>query len=183
MSRQYPIIFSGSMVRAIIAGHKSQTRRLVTNTHLTTYDLMKYSQSTLETSPYGRVGDMLWVKEVWRVSVRFDQLKPSNIPTDSQVEYQADSSSSTLNSGKWRTPLFMPNRLSRLKLKITSIRIEPLCKCSEEDAKDEGMIALEGQQTSYRDIYKGTWENLHGKGSWESNPLIWVISFDIHKVL
>lgn len=182
MTKQHPILFSSSMVRAILSGQKSQTRRIVTDKHLKDLQLDKRPQSNLQMSPYGKMGESLWVKEEWRVSKKYDDLKPRDIPMDIIIEYRAESIVHKIDFGKWRSPLFMCRHFSRILLEITEVRIEYLNDCSQEDAQSEGVVDITiNHQISFRELYKNTWESLHWKGSWETNPLVWVISFEIQK--
>lgn len=184
MNQQQSIIFGSSMVKAILNGQKSQTRRLLTDNHLQSLQLETKPQKNLSSSPYGKIGDHIWVKEAWRTSEVYDGLKPTEIPKHASIEYRSDLIDGNANvSGKWRTPLFMCRHFSRLSLEITGYSIEYLNDCSEKDAKAEGMLYLfDNNQSSYKDLYKTAWENLHGKSSWDHNPLVWVISFKFQKV-
>ena len=183
MNKQRPIIFSAPMIRAILNNQKSQTRRLVTNQHLKDFQLERAPQKNIQSSPYGKIGDGLWVKETWRVPKEFDDFRPSEVPIGALIEYRSDGKGvDVVAHGKWRTPLFMSRHFSRATIKITDLRIEYLTDCSEDDAKAEGMVdILSNNQVSSKRLYKNAWESLHGVGSWESNPLVWVISFEIQK--
>lgn len=169
------------MIRAILAGTKSQTRRLVTEKQLQDMHLKSKPYATLPSSPFGGIGDVLWVKETWRVAKQYDAWKPRDLPMNVMVSFATDTEA--LNSdchGKWRTPLFMCERFSRIRLEITAIRIQRLDDCSEGDARAEGVgLDLNISQFGYKRAYKNTWESIHGIGSWDANPLVWVISFNI----
>ena len=92
---------------------------------------------------------------------------------------------------KWKPSIFMPKAASRIKLEITDIRVERLQDISEEDAIAEGIQTLCDPKISKTgsgekfynendyptDYYQRLWESINGKGSWDLNPWVWVISF------
>ena len=164
--KERPIIFSAPMVRSLISGSKTQTRRIAKDqSGLISFD-----------NPYGHAGDFLWVKESWRTLAQYDKLKPTLIPINAPIEFKADQNKSTSEemSGKWRTPLFMPKRFSRLVLEIANVRYEKLIECSQLDAIAEGVESVNSNPIAQ---YKALWEDLHGVGSWNKNPWVWVIEF------
>lgn len=169
--KQRPIIFSKPMVLAILAGHKTQTRRIAKN-QANEHPADESTHGIVQTldSPYGKTGDLLWVKETWRSPHEFDQLKPSLIPQATPIDYLADSSAGW--ASKWRTPLFMPRWASRITLEIVDVRMERLQEISEADAKAEGM-----QSESAVAAYKTLWEHIHGVNAWKMDPLVWLIEF------
>jgi hypothetical protein len=154
------ILFSAPMVRAILAGTKTQTRRLVRHVPLgraewcpkvstTGLAWVAYSELTgaaHEWGPhpaYAAPGDRLWVRETWAVSRVFDRTRPSEIPTNTRdipVWWAADgiAEESWMNRGRWRPSIHMPRWASRLTLEVTSVRVERLQDISEEDAVAEG---------------------------------------------
>ena len=77
--------------------------------------------------------------------------------------------------GKCRPSIFMPRWASRLTLEITGVRVERLKDISNEDCFAEGLPAdtTKGNRTWYGDL----WEEINGKGSWDANPWVWVVSF------
>jgi hypothetical protein len=181
------IIFSGPMVRALLEGSKTQTRRIVKNRKHPDFgcdiapgELAREQQHVIERScPYGQPGDRLWVKEAWGV------LYPQYInDADELTFWKADYSNQELEEQilpKWKSPLFMPRSRSRILLEITSVRVERLQDISEEDARAEGVTLPERTCTMYdgmwRDGYRVLWESINGDGSWDANPWVWVISF------
>jgi len=151
-----PILFSAPMVRALLAGLKTQTRRTmkpqpifypegegfpIGNDRRTSVE-WKGTHCAPENlallAPYGKVGDRLWVKETFKPHSTFAHLKPSEIP-DSKIFYRADNSYAPSNT-KWWPSLFMQQRFSRILLEIVSIRVERLANCSAEDALAEGVV-------------------------------------------
>lgn len=173
------IIFSAAMVRALLDEKKTQTRRLVTGKHLLKFGLEEREYKGLNVSPYGMVGGRLWVKETWAAPKAFDGVKPRDLPENLKIEYRAnDLQYPNPDLGKWRTPLFMSEAVSRINLVIDSIRIERLDECTVMDAQAEG-VGYESypDEEDYIGLYRSSWETIHGKNSWEINPLVWVLSF------
>ncbi len=156
-----PIPFKGEMVRAILDGRKTQTRRtmkvqpwpdaLVTveHYHPTVIDRHGDMQPGKETfgahwddgeygcrCPYGAPGDTLWVREAWRAWSQYDDWPPSRLPPGVDVQYIADASAPW--SSRYRSPRFMPRWASRITLRITDIRVERLQDITQKDAIAEG---------------------------------------------
>ena len=150
-----PILFSAPMVRAILAGRKTMTRRALKNQPVELPDFNKGSLSicvggskytafqpeiTALHCPHGKPGDRLWVRESWRVSNAYDHLPPRDIPQWSPVEYEATSIVANKNVlGKLRPSIFMPRWASRINLELTEIRVERLNKISNTDILREGI--------------------------------------------
>lgn len=131
-------------------------------------------------------GEVLWVKESWRTLASLDALKPSQLPVSAPIQYQADTDIQEMNMGmsaRWRTPLFMPKHLSRIRLAIVDTRLERLHDCSEADAKAEGLADVAWTLASTLPCalswYRMNWERIHGAGSWSDNPLVWVVQFTV----
>jgi hypothetical protein len=154
-----PILFSGEMVRAILAGRKTQTRRVVTNVpHATNCKLRSARQidggrdwefmvvdkngdfANAAACPYGKPGDQLWVRETWQ---QVGELGPERwtfeVPTEGEgrLLYAADIDEE--EPPKWRPSIHMPRWASRLTLTLKTVRVERLNEISEADAKAEGV--------------------------------------------
>lgn len=153
-----PILFSASMVRAILAGTKTQTRRVLKTQPV---GLPHYGQASLNRSmtkpvfyaawderapdgstmcacPYGVPGDQLWVREShWFFQDEHDPVTGYSPPvmTTDDVEYRADGESKRHG---WRPSIHMPRWASRITLEITEVRVERLQAISEADARAEG---------------------------------------------
>ncbi|MBF0108718.1 MAG: hypothetical protein HQL76_06045 [Magnetococcales bacterium] len=148
-SKARPIIFSTSMVRAILNGKKTQTRRVVTPQPIPPImPIPSYRRSrknTLEMdvafgpnnrhkdgrvrywqSPYGMEGDHLWVRETW-----------GKCPTTGNIKYRADGE---IPGIKWSPSIFMPIKVARINLEIIRVDIEQIQNISEEDAIAEGLF-------------------------------------------
>ena len=142
--------------------------------------------------PYGKVGDVLWVRERFIPNADFMSRKehPFLFYTDVKPEYVK------AKLWKWKPSIFMPKEACRIFLKITDIRVERLQDISEEDAIAEGVEKLYkdtsasglpyykeyakdgGAFTSAYRSFCSLWESINGKDSWHANPWIWVIKFE-----
>lgn len=184
-----PILFSGPMVRALLAGTKTQTRRIlkpqpelqgnglyhVSNAHggvlnVAEEDIGAQAVDYLRIS----VGDRLWVKETWR---------PFSIdmsPWDLEVVYAADGETRVIKDGDfgekdWNFPkaaargnvssLFMTRWASRLTLTVTDVRVERLQDCSRDDAMAEGIVQTWGDFMGDPPDWAVASINRHGDGS------------------
>lgn len=182
-----PILFSGPMVRAILAGTKTQTRRLVravdvvddcASEMLEDYEIRGYEfVNGLVSRPPGRIGDVLWVRETWGVGRV--PLVPMARP---EVVYRADGELHVA-SDFWRPSIHMRRAYARLLLSVKAVRAEWLHDISEADARAEGITdswpEIEcNSDRPFRDGFRWLWESINGeRASWGSNPLVWVIEF------
>lgn len=145
MTKERPILFSGEMVRAILAGRKTQTRRVVkpaqTKPKIASLRVQAWIiDGEWFSCPYGQAGDRLWVRETWRklACPRHDEGQPPGaLCLCNQVQCRADGD----DGGKWRPSIFMPRWASRITLEITGVRLERVQDLSEADAIAEGMPA------------------------------------------
>lgn len=199
--KERPIIFNSKMVRAILAGRKSQTRRLIKNPDYiscTTGDCPHSRQAECDeflasVCPIAKVGDGLWVREsFWAyytdaksVSVlgyRAD-LDPHMLacPDDYQIEDPWFLEERCIPS------IHMPRWASRISLKVTGVRAERLNQISDTDAQAEGFhgpmtgtdwanISQIGRRPA--ECFRELWEVVNGDGSWKSNPWVWVVEFN-----
>jgi hypothetical protein len=152
-----PIPFQGAMVRAVLAGTKTQTRRVMKpqpepiggegrHAHWSwrggLYALRMYpEQSTLlKFCPYGAPGDRLWVREAWRTTYPWDSTPPRDLPGNVDLHYEADGRPNAhFCFGKLRPGMFLPRAASRIALEVTGVRVERLQDISEADAIAEGV--------------------------------------------
>lgn len=150
-----PILFSAPMVRALLAGTKTQTRRVYvpkvmwddevrrTELNAVVWPIGGLGQQCGFPSPLPRFqcGDRLWVREAWRIeTTAYDCFPPREIPAGQPILYGADAEW-TLNksTGRSRPSMFMPRWVSRLTLIVSDVRVERLQDISEADAIAEGM--------------------------------------------
>ena len=182
--KERPILFSGAMVRALLDGTKTQTRRLC---KLSVHAGMPEPEmaSLLACCPYGQPGAQLWVREAWRSGRLTDRFPPREM-TPHPVWYEADGPASQACNGKLRPGMFMPRWASRITLEVSGVRAERLQSISHEDAWDEGIRP--GADGLYScpnasfaetpiDAYRQLWEHLNGAKSWAENPWVWVLCF------
>lgn len=191
--KERPILFSGGMVRAILDGSKTQTRRVVKHSGDMEFDpqdprygpyLHPYvagdamGEDAKVPCPYGTPGDRLWVRETWAVQHEYDAAAPSEIGASARWHYAA---TEDLGGLRKRPSIFLPRRGSRILLEITDVRVQRLQEISEEDARLEGAIgALNdsiGDNWCAREAFAALWESIHGSGSWDTNPWAWAITF------
>lgn len=199
--KERPIIFSGPMVRAILDGRKTQTRRIVKPTKCR--DIMcdmvpceiagevNGESPDYRYSSYGKPGDRLWVRETW---ARYNTDQHSH-----DIAYRATQPADWPSDGNWRPSIFMPRALSRITLEITAVRVERLQDGEGETAFEsrylaEGVYRIDHGDGDYyysafrdepdphnwsdpADAFKELWQSIHGPGSWDANPWVWVIKF------
>jgi hypothetical protein len=201
---EWPIIFSGPMVKAILEDRKNMTRRVITPQPEMIQDcepegyswvpFYKGRELSPTQCPYGYVGDHLWVRETWAYATDFGNA------TD-HIFYRA----SYVNGGvyddvkTWNPSIFMPRTASRITLEVVSERVERLQEITEEDAIREGIERVGGEYSCcpWKNYLKGTpgemnmhcsaptrsfqtlWDSINKKRGfgWDVNPWVWVIEF------
>lgn len=184
MPNEKPILFSGPMVRAILAGVKTQTRRVVKKNavRLPNGD----GQPFLVECPYGVPGDRLWVRETFRLRADQDDKPPSQDWWKSGAWYQADGNCEPSGcgggAGKLRPAIFMPRWASRITLEITEVRAQRLQDMDYIDAYAEGIPEQGGNSSdgAWRVLgkFRDLWNSINGKTHpWESNPWVWALTF------
>ncbi|AGR46360.1 hypothetical protein [Pseudomonas aeruginosa] len=199
--KERPILFTGPMVRAILEGRKTVTRRVVKpqpdflgsmvdpNTPFKTLDAGLHARITC---PHGQPGDRLWVREAWAADAQVDAIAPHDLSQGEPIWYPADLSvrqtgCSMISKGRGRPSIHMPRWASRILLEITAVRIERLQDISEKQALAEG-VELEGEGVCWAgaagtasdspvESFRLLWELINGAGSWNTNPWVWVVEF------
>jgi len=194
--RERPILFSAPMVRAILGGRKTQTRRVIRGVaavHARTGEPLAKLDSAgpRVTCPYGQPSDRLWVREAWNWCYAAEKDAGGKGAEDRElIDYAADGHPGVLGF-KWRPSIHMPRWASRILLEVTAIRVERLHDISEADAQAEGvyadaacngMFTTDGNTyTTKQDgavgAYAELWERLHGDDAWAANPWVWVVEF------
>lgn len=155
--KERPILFNGDMVRAVLAGQKTQTRR------------PKFR------CPYGQPGDRLWVRETFAYA------------QDGTVVYRASMVGSpwdaiTRRAITWHPSIHMPRAICRIILGITDVRVERVQDIHEEDAIAEGidprkLSYLSGERAVTK--FSVLWNSLYAADGlgWDVNPWAWVVTF------
>ncbi|TPU95022.1 hypothetical protein [Acinetobacter baumannii] len=231
--KERPIIFNTTMVKAIIEGRKTQTRRIVKPQptpyegerggdwwHCNYVQSMVHVQNELQNpgeyyegfiddvNPFGKKGDRLWVRETFCYG-RIDEWDAEH-PDDRRLYVDQDNAfikcqqpipkqwclenNVEIEDVRWKPSIHMPRSASRILLEITKIRIERLNQISSQDAVQEGLHKLpaseryvvnQGDQyfgaasNNPCEVFKWLWESIYGSSSWELNPWVWVIEFNV----
>lgn len=184
-----PILMSGPMVRALLAGTKTQTRRAVrfSGTDLDTFLALPKKEACC---PYGLPGDRLWVRENgWERPARTPKMMHEGADTWAPYYYDADgiTPAEAADFKAWgfkrRPSIHMPRSACRIVLEVTGVRIEQLREISEADCRAEGCPGGHGAIPGYaynatpHEHYSAVWEALNGADSWQTNPWVWVVEF------
>lgn len=159
-----PILFSAPMVRALLDGSKTQTRRVV-KCHVEDYGIIRHTDKAC---PYGQPDDRLWVRETWLQTNPFTEggLHTYGYRATDAIEFP---------DAVWKPSIHMPRVASRITLEINAVRLERLHDISEFDAQAEG-VHTDPASPAY-DAYADLWVQINGPGSWDLNPWVWVIEF------
>jgi hypothetical protein len=205
VTKERPILFSAPMVRAILEGRKTMTRRVIKDTGLYAIDERWHGIETatrerrnLATQcKHGQPGDHLWVKETSIIAPKHFATPDNYCIPDKEgdlryIQYIA--SESDTEAAGWyklkKSPsIFMPRWASRITLEITDVKVERLQDITENDALAEGIqedamapmshfICANGSSTR-EPVYafETLWESINGPGTWDANPFVWAISF------
>lgn len=190
--KERPIPFTGAMVRAILDGRKTQTRRLVKMTERASAALTSREPPLMEGDrarwfpmdavnawnawcPFGEPGDQLWVRE--RIN--------RDCEADGSVfsVYAADGAPTKADAWPWQRsflpPMHCPRGLSRINLSVMSVRVERLQAITEDDAKAEGLCPM-FPDSDVVPMFAKLWDSINGtKAPWQSNPWVWVVGFEV----
>lgn len=175
-----PILFNTAMVRAILNGTKTQTRRICKGQPqdgITSPEALGYEP------PY-HAGDTLWVRETWH------GLKTGNekFGHHKTFWYRADEKEENPDD-KWRPSIHMPKEAARLFLRVEAVRCEQLLNIEIDDALAEG-INRDGIITTEGPIAYRVWNRMQALWDstikpvdiphygWDANPWVWVIEFE-----
>ncbi len=188
-----PILFNSEMVRAILDGRKSCTRRLVKHdvesvlnspyhkAHPEVED--KQIISKLCNPPY-KTGDILYVRETW---CALPVNEAGHMRGHCVYYYRADGDLRPEGwRGKWHPSIHMPKEAARIWLKVTNVRVERLREITAEGIRNEGISSM-AVHAGDMEIALKEWENLWNSTikksdldsyGWEANPWVWVIEFE-----
>ena len=165
--KERPILFSGPMVRAILDGRKTQTRRPVKSLRHPYGHLLGPEGVVREfigktesiRFPLGQPGDRLWVRETWTQN------------TSGVVWYRADGH--PIADGLWRPSIHMPRWASRITLEIVRVWVERVQDITEDGAIREGMVRVD--RCSPFQMFRDTWQSIYG--TWDANQWVWAVEF------
>ena len=194
--KERPILFNGDMVRAILSGTKTQTRRLfrapawVHSSELPDLigALNRHGGECARRgpcdglrhvrSPYGVAGDRLYVRETYGVErPDFDD------PSADRIVYAADDGAHPLQ--RWTPSIHMPREYSRITLEVVSVRLERVSDISDTDARAEGVTPRFDAQiaariaggTPHRMEFWSLWGEVYGAESWVRGDWVWAVTF------
>ena len=198
--KERPILFSATMVRAILEGRKMVTRREVKKKAALDCLAAGFDPEFLalpgnsDLCPYGQPGDRLWVRETF-IDLRGTGVEHRPDPDGplQRFAYAADyrpgshSDDARKDFGlKHKPSIHMPRAASRILLEVTNVRVERLQAISRSDIRAEGLecppeLASDDVSPNYRDWYPAAWrelwESINGAGAWDANPWVWVVEF------
>ena len=202
-----PILFNAPMVRALLHGSKTQTRRVAKIKHVEPHpqnpiikiatmegvgkqfwanSQVDHPNHISKACPYGQVGDQLWVRET--------TVKVEDHGYEGPVYAESDYGKACFEFGlspseddvtevepediKLRPSIFMPRAMSRITLEITSVRVERLQDITRGDCMAEGCpFPNIAKETDPKGWYSALWASINGADSWDANPWVWVIEF------
>lgn len=192
-----PILFNTEMVRAILDGRKTMTRRVIKSDVSNQFDIdtdgtafayidqaTGYSYKPQDICKY-KVGDILWVRETWR---------KNQYGTGWSWDYKASPEYWNMpEEWPWKPSIFMPRDAARIFLKVTGVRVERVQEITEDDAMDEGVKdPYDYQPPAYyeqpqikglginKSAFAGLWDSINAKRGygWDKNSWVWVIDFE-----
>lgn len=202
-TKERPILFSAPMVRAILNGSKTQTRRVMKPQPTPWCQGMQtpiYTATPLSAfiegapiflpNPYGKAGDQVWVRESWEVLVVEQHNVALGYAATPERERSIDREALTLEQDEQAArfekksgfvpSIHMPRWASRIQLEITGVRVERLNDISVNDSIAEGCNSSfeKGDTRGAKACFQDLWESINGAGSWSQNPWVWVIEFE-----
>ena len=179
-----PILFNTEMVKAILNGRKTVTRRLINWDIVNRCDMEKDGTLLCFEDEYGdhirpeklcryKPGNILYVRETW-------------CELSSGYEYKADGETIDHlgNVMKWHPSIHMPKEAARIFLKVTDVRVERLQNMDCEDAMKEGIdsrlcVNLKHTVVKFMKLWNSTIKKSNlDKYGWDANPYVWVIEFE-----
>lgn len=189
-----PILFNTEMVRAILDGRKSCTRRLVKPEPQGYFEVSEEPLYVYDTdgnqgkiTPPYQPGDILYVRETWHKYIKRVG-KGESCRFAEFYGYRASVANSEDADEPWRPSIHMPKEAARIWLKVTDVRVERLQEITVESALAEGTdkyIHLNGKfdenaiLTSFMGIWNSTIKNSDlDRYGWNANPWVWVIEFE-----
>lgn len=200
------MIFNAEMVRAILDGRKTQTRRIMkpqpepcprgghwwsSNVFKTMLHVEEEMQNGKggwaglvgDACPFGDVGERIWVRETFGFELRtvggapHEQLVYRASKPDAVRLYDCNGKPYPM---KWTPSLHMRRKYSRITLEITGVRVERLNDISDGDAINEGCRTADMKSGDrMANVFERLWSSIYGSDSWSANPWMWVIEFKV----
>lgn len=188
-----PIMFTDSMLRALLDGNKTQWRQRLPVQPFGGGDFYRpfvqdprnwqfaSSRQGLITCYWKALiceGDRLWVKEGFRRA--YNEFRLPHIKYDDRIFYRADRAKALgmdeySDRHNWSGKVLMPKEYSRLTLIITDVRVQRLQDISDADAIAEGVPADYAEHIHGPGGFRDIWGSTNGKKSWDKNP--WVVAY------
>lgn len=173
-----PILFNTEMVRAILDGRKTQTRRIMKIVGES--EIPGNPRISLRT-PFN-VGDILWVRETW------------NIDSEGGYRYKADDEiPDGWHEASWHPSIHMSKEAARIFLRVKGVRVEQLQDITLDDVHAEGVDVsyvrttggdyISGRIDHSAERFETLWDSTikpadRDKYGWDANPWVWVIEFE-----
>lgn len=204
-----PILFSGPMVRALLDGRKTQTRRVLrVPTPFDTSDDISAEIATGFIELQFRRGDRLWVREAhslvpasaYRGSVGTGTIAQTEHPTDGYSAAVFREGFDRSGEPRWRPSIHMPRWASRLTLSLSNVRVQRLQDIGEEDAQAEGIERMKTGRGYYDPTvskamvragvwhrkasqgFEALWDSLNAhRAPWVSNPWVVALTFTVQR--
>ncbi|MFN3200069.1 MAG: hypothetical protein ACE366_16855 [Bradymonadia bacterium] len=168
--KERPILFKPRLVRAILSGQKTQTRRLAKN-----------GRRSIET------GDHLWVRESHfftegPVAWYPDMPHRQGVYKDQPVTVQYRAAFHGTEPSRWRPSIHMPKWASRITLEVTEVRWQRLQEITPQDILAEGVGDPSLSDEALLLLWKNLWDSINGKkpgASWDDDPEVWAYTFKV----
>lgn len=179
-----PILFNTEMVRAILDGQKTCTRRVVKTRRkdacgfyvtkrpdgsfagIYEYDEDERMFENQLIPPY-KPGDVLYVRETFIQAAAHT------------FWYKADDNSWISEGLHWKPSIHMPKEAARIWLKVTDVRVERLQDMTDDDAEAEGCFDYTSTALGFPDVWDSTIKKSDlDRYGWKANPWVWVIEFE-----
>lgn len=201
--KEHGILFKAPLIKAILKGEKTQTRRAIADEWWRCLDPddEEDRENAVVQAPHGPVGRLLWARETFGLRAHHDttdwhrgSIKGWTEAEPWLVDYRADWHDERVpEDAYWRPSLLMPRWASRIVLEVTRVRLERLTTIAEEDCIAEG-IAFDGTYfrggahpikgvpksfPSARQAYRDLWDDINGRGSFDANPWVHVYDFKV----
>ncbi len=171
--RDHPIIFSAPMVLALLAGRKTQTRRLAWREPI----------YRIGASPWQRVqpGDRLWVREAFTTTQHGKAVYRADAGDQTGARWTSIQPGDPEKEVLWRPSIHMPRWASRLTLNVTEVRVQRLHDMDNNNALHEGTPDLRTMENGWdlRTCFAHLWNSLHGPDAWAANPEVVALTFTV----